>query len=239
MKALIIGRGEVGSALARILAGAHEVVVYDRLDGPVPGWTGIDVLNIAFSWSEKFIDWVAAYQHWSVPRLTIVHSTVPVGTTRQLGPDTAHSPVNGVHPHLEEGLRTFPKWIGGPLAAGVMAGDFLSAAGFRCTAAGESEVTEAAKLWCTAQYAWNIILAKEISEWCREQGLAFSSVYRLWNEMYNHGYETLGMPYVRRPILDGSPGLIGGHCLIPNARMLDTWLTRTILYRNRTYEEKP
>lgn len=239
MKALVLGRGEVGSALIEVLKTVHEVDSYDLTDGSAVPAGQVEVLNVALPWGEHFIERVQAAQYRWEPRLTIIHATVPVGSTRKIGGAIAHSPVHGVHPRLAEGLRTFVKYVGGLDEAATRAAyRFLAEAGIPVCAVRDPETSELSKLLCTALYAWNIIACKEAKRLCDEHGVAFEDVYTTWTRLYNSGYERLGMPHVARPILAPTPGPARGHCILPNARLLDSWLTRTILYRNRTYSEE-
>ncbi len=100
---------------------------------------------------------------------------------------------------------------------------------------GGSRDTEMAKIMSTTYYGWNIIFEKEMKKLCDREGLDFEKVYSDWNETYNEGYRKLGMGHVVRPVLEDMPGKIGGHCITPNCKLIDTFLTRTILERNEAY----
>lgn len=166
----------------------------------------------------------------------VIHSTVPVGTTRRISQFAVHSPTHGVHPNIESGLKTFVKPIAGmdeQLVASVQAE--LGLCGIKTKAYSSPEATELSKIMCTTQYAWNVILCKEIAAECERLGVPFEEVYSQWNAEYNRGYAELGKPEVVRPNLTPMPGPIGGHCLIPNAKLHDCWLTETILKRNEAY----
>jgi len=57
--------------------------------------------------------------------------------------------------------------------------------------------------------------------------LQYDEVYTHPNNTYNEGYEELGMPNVRRPVLYPPEGKIGGHCIAPNFELLpDSLLKR-------------
>src|SRR3990167_11413268 len=108
MRTLIIGsNGEVGGALRNVLKDYYPFCI-DK-DEAIPPTTDIEILHICFGFSDTFIEDVKKYQKEYKPEYTIIHSTVPVGTCRQL--KAIHSPVIGQHPFLEEGLRTFPKML--------------------------------------------------------------------------------------------------------------------------------
>lgn len=233
-RTLIIGAGEVGNSLAEVLAGTYEVFVHDK---DPPDVENVGALNICFGYSSGFEAHVKAYIAKYEPKVTIIHSTVPVGTTRTLGFGTVHSPIHGVHPNLTKGISTFVKYVGGRSTMAVdLAVEFLRRAGINAEKVSTPEASELSKLLCTTYYAWNVIFAKEAEKLCHELGLPFEEVYG-WNESYNRGYEALGKPNVRRPVLQPVPGPIGGHCLIPNAKLLPSWITETILRKNAEYEE--
>lgn len=212
---LVIGLGEVGGALKKVL----ECDGYDPAHATsVP--TGLfDVLHICFPWSENFIDSVFKYKDHFNPRYIVIHSTVPIGVSRKCG--AMHSPVRGMHPNMVSGLKTFIKFIGAESQEEMapIAEDFLKV-GVKCHYAGKSENTEALKLWDTMQYGVFIMLEKEINQFCKDNDLDFNVVYTLANETYNAGYEALGRLNVRRPVLKHQDGKVGGHCVTNNAKLL-------------------
>ena len=68
---------------------------------------------------------------------------------------------------------------------------------------------------------------------CGEMGLSFEEVMTEWNKDYNNGYKKLDMDHVVRPVLTPPAflrpdGAIGGHCIIPNAKLLKDFYYRTI-----------
>ena len=107
----VAGNGEVGSAIAETLSGEYDVEVFGKA-----GTSGTcDVLHVCFPHSDTFEAQVEDAALRYAPNLTIIHSTVPVGTTDSLATTlrVVHSPVRGVHPHLVEGVRTFVKYFAG------------------------------------------------------------------------------------------------------------------------------
>ncbi len=96
--------------------------------------------------------------------------------------------------------------------------------------------SEALKLWDTTQYGWMIVLNKEIKKWCDENGLDFEVIYTEANKSYNEGYQKLGRPEVMRPYLKYMSGKVGGHCIVPNCRLLNSEIAKFILKKNRSYK---
>jgi UDP-N-acetyl-D-mannosaminuronate dehydrogenase len=210
---LVIGKGEVGSALVEILD-ADWIDLHDRsISLPQP-----EYVHIAVPYSEQFDGVVRRHAGEHPQALMVVHSTVPVGTCERLG--VVHSPCRGMHPNLAEGIRTFMKFFGGARAE--EAAKPFRALGIECRTVESSRNTEAMKLWETAQYGVFIRLMQEIREYCADHGLDFDVVYRQANETYNAGYQALGLGWCTRPVLQYQGPGIGGHCVMANARMLDS-----------------
>lgn len=244
MKSFIAGRGEVGRAIAAVLTkryGHEQVVSYDVEDGPVPQreLMTTDMLHICFPYGDHFLCEVAQYASYIRPGSPIVvHSTVPVGICRKIGPYACHSPVHGVHPNIEDGLYTFMKYVGGqlPEVTDRVVG-YLREAGIFATAVSSPEAAELSKLCCTLQYGLAIAACKGIAALCEEYGVPFNEVYG-WNAHYNAGYRTLDKPEVCRPVLKPVPGPIGGHCVVPNARLLPGPLSEFLLAMDARFAQE-
>ncbi len=224
MKHLVIGLGEVGTAIKNIL----QCDGYDTKDGMKAPEGKFDVLHICFPFWHDFVGSVLQYQSYFQASMVIVHSSVPVGTCDPEG--WVHSPVRGVHPNLEQGIRTFVKYFGGARAA--EAGVIFNVLGINCVATEYARTTEALKLWDTSQYGVLIALEKQIHDWCKENNVPFDLVYEHANKTYNLGYTRLGMEHVVRPYLKHVEGPIGGHCVIPNAYLLNSPITDWLIKEN-------
>ena len=217
---LIIGMGEVGSAIFAVLADKYMVYGYDpKLGTEYPEFKA-NVLHICIPYGNDYDFHLAVEQYQQElleeGGLTIIHSTVPIGTCNKLG--AVHSPVRGKHPDLTGGVKTFYKFFGGFRA--LEAAQIFMDAGVKCITTPDARNTEAMKLYDTTLYGLNIIAAKMIQKSCEDQGLDFNVVYSLANRSYNEGYALLGMPQFTKYVIDPVPGPIGGHCVIPNAQLL-------------------
>ena len=217
---LVIGLGQIGSAIKTILSADG----LDSREPDQPPQSTYPVLHICFPYSASFADEVGRYRTQFSPELVIIHSTVPVGTSAQLGAE--HSPCRGKHPDLEEGIRVFAKFFGGKGAE--RAAKYFSNEGITTKTTPSSESTEAMKLWDTTIYGWNILLEKAIHSFCIKHTLDFDIVYTEANRSYNEGYEKLGHPEYAKYILRHVEGKIGGHCVIPNLEMLDSEIAQII-----------
>lgn len=216
MKTLICGGGEIGTALGKVLSD-YSPSFQEKNLLPITS-DKIEIMHICFGFSDEFISEVKKYQDWYKPRYTIIHSTVPRGISRQCG--AIHSPVIGQHPFLEEGLRTFPKMLGGEQASEVA--DYFRRAGMKVVLFDKSETTEVAKLFLTEYYRHCIEFTQRVKRYCDQHELNFSEVYRIPNNLYNQGYLKLGFPEFVHPILEPiMTEKLGGHCLESNSKIID------------------
>ena len=210
---IVIGAGEVGSALSTVL----NCPCIDKIGG-TEKWKDAEIIHICFPYSEEFISEVYRYKKIFNPEYVIIHSTVPLGTSRKCV--AMHSPIRGLHPNLEEGIRTFVKFIGGDQVSEVA--DVFRRAGMKVMLFDEPETTEAMKLFDTLYYGVCVEFAKEVNRFCWENNLNFTEVYRMGNITYNKGYKELNHPEFARPVLEPIMKPIGGHCVIQNAKLLKT-----------------
>jgi len=235
----VLGYGEVGQAIAKFY---KKVLIKDlkRNDGI----EGVEVLNICIPYNNNFIKTARKEIMEIKPKLTIIHSTVALGTTKKLIlglPKNlraiVHSPIRGVHPKLYKGIKIFVKYIGAEnKKTGKLAEKHLKSLGIKTKVFYPASASEALKLWDTTQYGWMITLNKEIKKWCDKKGLDFKAIYEEANKSYNEGYKKLGRPEVARPYLKSMKGKIGGHCIVPNCYLLDSEIAKFIIKKNNFYK---
>ena len=229
---MVVGAGEIGKAIYSVLSKKYDVSIRDK-DDEFPG--EFEILHIAYPPVKNFIGITREYIKKYKPSLVVVHATVPVGFTNKIGKFAVHSPVRGVHPHLEEGIMTFEKYFGGPKAG--EAAKIFSAIGIKTVFFPKAETTELMKILDTTYYGWNIMFGKEAKRLCDKFKVDFEDVYTRANGDYNEAYTKLGMSNVVRPVLKYMDGEIGGHCVIPNTKLLNDWLTNTLKNRNILYSK--
>lgn len=235
----ILGYGEVGKAIAKFYP-KPKIKDLNHNDG----LDGVDILNICIPWNNTFIDTVVKEITSVKPALVIIHSTVAHGTTKKLVsllPDITivHSPIRGAHPYLYEGIKTFVKFIGAEeRKAGVTAQKHLKSLGMKTIIVIPAAATELGKLLDTTYYGFCIAFHGEAKKMCDEIGVNFDDVMTKFNKTYNEGYKKLGKKQVVRPVLYAPEGSIGGHCILPNARILKEYFKSTVLDLLSEYESK-
>lgn len=212
MSDLVVGLGEVGEPLRQFLgAQGHD------LNAPTPYEGTIDTLHIAMPYGPRFVEQVHQYQTAWAPSLTIVHSTVPVGTTRKI-PNAVHSPINGRHGSILESLRWLPKWVGGPQAH--EARRRLEQAGLTCLVTPLAETTEALKLLCLAKYG----AANALARMGQALGIPDDLVLE-WDRAYNSDVEK----GLQRPLMTPDGPIIGGHCVTQGVALLRSTFPHPLL----------
>ncbi len=215
---IVIGLGETGLPLWEILDAAHheKVRCYDFKKPETATYLEdtYDILNICLPWGPQFVRIVKGYQKRLKPKITVIHSTVPVGTTAKFK-DAVHSPILGKHGRMRDDIQTYTKWIGGKGAEKVEA--FFNDARIRTTTVKTPEETELLKLMCLAKYGVSIAFAVYQKKVCDKFNVPFMDAVD-WDINYNSGV----LPSLKRPIIDPpTGGRILGHCVIPGTRILD------------------
>lgn len=205
---LVIGAGEVGSALAIVL-NCGKVDVGERWPNPV------DVVHLCYPWDNRFIKSALEYVEQYMPQLVVVHSTVAPGTTRAIsesgkGVGVVYSPVRGRHP-LAADLRCYTKFVSSvdpvPQRAAV---ELLTEAGFNVKAMDTlvPETLELAKLFETTYSGLLIAYAQTMARYCEKKGASYWHAVEFFREI----------DYLPRVIFQ--PGWIGGHCIMLNVDIL-------------------
>ena len=133
-----------------------------------------------------------------------------------------HSPVMGIHPNLYEGIMTFTKFIGANKTQyAKLAEKHLNSLGVKTQVCDSSKSTELGKILSTTYYGTVIATHGEMKKICDEFNVSFSEAVTMFNDVYNAGYTKLGKLNVVRPVLyPPQNDKIGGHCVIPNAKLL-------------------
>jgi UDP-N-acetyl-D-mannosaminuronate dehydrogenase len=211
-KIVVVGLGEVGKPLFELVSKHHETVGVDI--SPVERIGRTDVMHVCYPFQIKdFIGETARYIELFKPALTIVNSTVAIGTTRAIaertGAAVVNSPVRGKHAHMLDQLRIYAKFIGAMDAtSGQQAAEHFESVGLKTKVLSSPEATELAKLTETTYFGVMIAWAQEIERYCDESGQDYNEVVSFFEEIQFF------------PPVKYFPGVIGGHCVMPNIEIL-------------------
>lgn len=209
---LVVGLGEVGRPLLAVLQRVHHV---EGVDVPARDVHGrVDLMHICYPAEiDDFVGETARYVRRYRPELVVIHSTVPVGTTRAVQGGVpvpvVHSPVRGKHSRMQEELLRYTKFVGATDAeAAARVERYLEQAGMHTRRLGSPEATELAKLTETTYFGLLIAFAQDVDRMARQAGASYDEIAAFYEEI---GY----LPPVRF-----FPGVIGGHCVMSNITLL-------------------
>ena len=227
MNSLIVGFGEIGKAVAEVIVGSDRVDTYDKTDDDLVFSTSTDILHICFPYSEEFVEQVKWYIDAVKPWHVIIWSTVPIGTTKQVK-GAVHSPIEGVHPRLASSIKQMVRWIGANDDEGLFFENYFKKLFINTKLVKSSAYTEFLKLRSTAKYGINLVWTDYEAGIAEELGMDFE-LLKDFDRDYNKLYHNLDMDWVHRYILSPPKGRIGGHCVVPNARLLDEQFPNDLL----------
>jgi UDP-N-acetyl-D-mannosaminuronate dehydrogenase len=250
---LIIGLGEIGYTLFELLTEQKKKFDVYGLDKDHPKMrelgqnrknfpNQIDTLHICLPCNnhQNFAQITVDYVNEFKPKLTIINSTVPPGTTLKVAEKCkcliAHSPFRGVHKsaeHMKWETKRWTKYVGGTNTdAATAACAHFEKLGLKVKILKSSTETELAKLFETTYRAWMIACFQEMHRISKAFGADFNETVDFLEDTHRLRFD--------RPVM--FPGVIGGHCLIPNTELLldcyDSEFLRLILKSNEKRKEE-
>jgi len=243
---LIVGLGEVGQTLYELFMESGKFDAYgldaDKnkmqcvIGGDREPPRTVDVMHICFGCREQqnFVQTTVDYIKRIKPKLTIIDSTVAPGTTQKIFElsrlPLVHSPIQGMHKTIEtmkNDVKFWNKYVGGTTKeAAETAKKHFEKLGLKVKVLKGPAETELAKLYDTTYLAWMIACFQEMHRVARKYGADFDEVIEM--------IEDIQRARLNKPL--HYPGVIGGHCLIPNTELLlsvyDSEFLRLILESN-------
>jgi UDP-N-acetyl-D-mannosaminuronate dehydrogenase len=236
---LVVGLGEIGGTVFSILKESKKFKLFGTdldkkkieesgAEEPIGLFNNkIDVLQICIPVlnKEKFIEITKSYIERFQPKITIINSTLPIGTTielyNQCGGLIAHSPCRGVHKNKEYMLKEFSRWtkyVGGATPeAGIAASEHFEEAGLKTKQLANCTDTEFAKLFETTYRTWMITFFQKMHRLARKHNSANPDLKIDFDETVDFIEDTHRQRH-DRPVM--FPDFIGGHCLLPNSKLM-------------------
>lgn len=215
-KHIVIGLGEIGQPLYNIIRSEGTSVA-----GHDPGKEVLldlennecDILHIAIPGGmEDFCKIVNNYINQLNPNIVLIHSSIPPGTTNKVkGEIVAHTPVMGKHKNMEKEMIRYPKMVGIKSLNNYNLIEIeLKKFGFKCKWIPDPSACELGKLLQTSLYGLLIAWVQESSYLSNYYGVDWNLVRKFWVEVESEDFN----------ISSKWPGVIGGHCIIPNIDLI-------------------
>ena len=242
MTDIILGMGEVGETLFDLLVDRKfDCIGIDLDDSKCKNYTENEIienpqyLHVCLPGElEKFtdivIEWVNKIKNIQV---AVIHSTVKPGTTKTVQERSSipilFSPVRGVHRRFLNDIKKYTKFIsfdGTEINSKIKKDlenrfekvDWMST----------TKTAELAKILVdTTYYGWLINYAQITKMICEKENINFDEMWKFADEIH----ENLG----NRPKM--FPGIIGGHCVIPNLNLVEYENLDMIKTVNEMYEK--
>ncbi len=242
MTDIILGMGQLGGTLFQLLKDREfDCIGIDSDNSKCKNYSenstieNPEYLHVCLpgeltEFEELTLSWISKIEGLKV---VIIHSTVKPGTTKNIQEKSKvpilFSPVRGVHTRFLEDIRKYTKFIASvdkqlspeiksDLEKRFQKIDWMST----------TKTAELAKLLVdTTYYGWLINYAQITKMICEKEGVDFDEMWKFADEIH----ENLG----NRPKM--YPGIIGGHCIIPNLSLIENENLDIIKKINKLYEK--
>jgi UDP-N-acetyl-D-mannosaminuronate dehydrogenase len=217
---IVAGLGEVGKPLHQILRCAYECAGIDV--SPVEINRPCSVLHVCYPFQiPDFVGTTVSYIKKYQPALTIIDSTLGVGTTRKVqervSTPVVYSPVRGKHAKMEQDMLHYQKFVAGfdPQST-QRAAEHFAGAGFKVATFRTPEVGEISKLVETTWLGVLIGWAQEVERMAADCGGSYEEVNAFIKEI----------SFLPSHVF---PGRIGGHCVMSNIAILRKQMSSKLL----------
>lgn len=246
VKDLVIGLGEIGSPILRLLSKCSRVTGYDiktklmdsdryqRLKDEKTMF-----LHVCIPYSKNFFNILVKCARKHKPEALVIHSTVKPHTTerlqKKLDLPIIYSATRGVHSRMLKDLKRYTKfyslydWAPRSKWASKKYKERMKKAGIKTKKMSSPLVLELAKIIVdTSYYAWLINYAQLSNMISIKHKVDYDEMWSFADEIHKF----LG----NRPKM--FPGFIGGHCLIPNLDLMHNQTLNLIKEMNSAYARK-
>lgn len=225
MTDVILGMGEVGSTIFDLIESrGYEATGIDinparnRNYTPDVPISDPEILHVCILGDMNgFVDTVLeAGSEYTGIRAILVHSTVRPGTARKLQEKTSvpivSAPARGVHKRFLEDMIRYTKFLASDVDLGSELKRDLESRFKKVRWISDTITLEFSKVLVdTTYYGWLINYAQLTKMICDKHGMDYDELWTFGEEIQ----EVLG----NRPKM--YPGVIGGHCVIPNLSLID------------------
>jgi len=242
MTDIILGMGEVGETLFDLLVDRKFDCVGIDLDNSKcknfseneiiknPEYLHVCLPGELIKFTDIVVDWIDKIKNIQV---VIIHSTVKPGTTKSIQEKSSipilFSPVRGVHRRFLDDIKKYTKFISSDeKEVDLKIKKDLENRFEKIDWMSTTKTAELAKILVdTTYYGWLINYAQITKMICEKENIDFEEMWKFADEIH----ENLG----NRPKM--FPGIIGGHCVIPNLNLVEYENLDMIKKINEMYEK--
>lgn len=245
-KDIVVGLGEIGSPILQLLSKTKIVVGFDIKkelmdEKKFTKYSSLetDFMHICIPFTKKFITNVTALTKQLRPKGIVIHSTIEPNTTKKLQQKLSipviYSATRGVHKRMLYDLKRYTKFYAiekdAPNSkwAALTYKKTLEKCGVKTKQMSSPLTLELAKIICdTSYYGWLITYAQLSNMIAINNKVDYDEMWSFADEIHKF----LG----NRPKM--YPGVIGGHCVIPNLDLINNETLNFIKTFNNKYMKK-
>ena len=245
-KNVVAGLGEIGKPIQKLISKSKPTIGFDinkKLMDVNKFQKNIDVptktLHVCIPFTNNFYQNVISLCNKFSPKCVVIHSTVqPYTTTKlqnKLTIPVIFSPIRGVHKRMSYDLKRYTKFFAiEPDApkktwAITVYSSLMKKCGVKVKKISDPITLELAKIICdTSYYGWLINYAQMSKIIAIENNVDYNEMWTFSDEIHKY----LG----NRPKM--YPGIIGGHCVIPNLDLMQNQTLDFINKLNKKYASK-
>lgn len=245
-KDLVVGMGEIGTPLQKILSKKELVIGYDinpklmnQKKFNESKLLPTSFMHICIPFSKNFSNIISNLKDEFNPECIVIHSTIQPNTTKILQEKNEipiiYSAVRGVHKRMIKDMKKYTKffsiyeWAPNSKWAEKQYQNKLTKSGISFKKMSTPLALELAKIVVdTSYYGWLITYAQLSNLIAKENNVDYDEMWSFSDEIHKY----LG----NRPKM--YPGFIGGHCVIPNLNLIQNQTLNLIKKINASYSRK-
>jgi len=245
-KDVVVGLGEIGSAILKLLSKKQITVGYD-----------LDKRLVDESKLKKYQDTTTSFLHIAIPvtpkfdynllklckkfrpECVVIHSTIGSGTTeriqKKLDIPLIYSATRGIHKRMLKDIKRYTKFFAISKNAPKKQWAIktysrkMKNCDVKTRQMSKPETLELAKILCDTSYlGWLIIYSQITNVISKTYDVNYDEMWLFSDEIHKF----LG----NRPKM--YPGYVGGHCIIPNLELINNQTLNLIKKMNNTYTKK-
>ncbi len=242
-KDIVVGLGEIGNPILKLLSKNNLVVGFD-IDKKLMNekqFQSLEKLETSFihiciPFTKNFVTNVLAIYNKLKPRCVVIHSTIEPNTTKTLQKKlpipVIYSATRGVHKRMLHDLKRYTKFFAieddapDKVWAVKTFSKIMKKSCVKTKRISKPITLELAKIVCdTSYYGWLISYAQISNVIAMKHGANYDEMWSFADEIHKF----LG----NRPKM--FPGFIGGHCVIPNLQLINNETLNLITKFNSKY----
>ena len=245
-KNVVAGLGEIGTPILKLISKNSICVGYDKNpkfmnSSLLEKYSSLPTkfLHICIPFTKDFINNVLSLEKYFKPDCIVIHSTIKPYTTQKIQSKTStpiiYSATRGIHKRMLFDLKRYTKFfameksITNKKSVANSFSRLMKKSGINTKEMAEPLTLELAKIVCdTSYYGWLINYAQMSKMLTIQHNVDYDEMWTFSEEIHKF----LG----NRPKM--FPGIIGGHCVIPNLDLIENETLDMIKKINTKFNRK-